>query len=227
MAVEDRGPSCGQPTNFGGTGGMFAESLARRISEGIELLPRPPGDREAGRLGDEDPHDVHQLAGAWRSGWVTRPLGPEETSASTGSVTGTGHPKGPCDSYPQGPFTISGSCRAGCCRELRDPGETLNPAQPWGKLARTCGVRAAICGTPGQFRWNQKNVSESSCAAVRGGHRTSPTPSGRPGGGATRRRGSTRCRASLLGTHRGGKVTRPPGPEWKRCRLGASPVPVE
>ncbi len=108
QAVENGGRSCEEPTNSSGTRRMFGEPLARRIPEGIELLPRPPGNRGAGRLGDEDPHDTHQLAGAWRSGWVTRPLGPKETSASTGSVTGTGHPKGPCDSYSQGPFTISG-----------------------------------------------------------------------------------------------------------------------
>ena len=42
---------------------------------------------------------------ARRGGWVTRLLGPEPRSVSTGSVTGTGQPKGPCDSYSQGPFT--------------------------------------------------------------------------------------------------------------------------
>ena len=35
-----------------------------------------------------------------------------------------------------------------------------------------------FCGAPGDFRWNQKNVRESSCAVILAGHRTSPTPSG-------------------------------------------------
>jgi hypothetical protein len=175
-----------------GTEGMFPQPLARRIPEGIELLPRPPGNRGAGRLGDEDPHAPHRLAGAWRSGWVTRPLGPEETKASTGSVTGTGHPKGPCDSYSQGPFTYFRELSSRPGRRAPDPDDLLNPAQPWGKLAQFCGVRTSFCGATGEFRWNRKNVSGTPCAAPSRGHRTSPTPSGKPGGGATRRRGSTR-----------------------------------
>ena len=47
----------------------------------------------------------HQLAGDRRGGWVTKPPGSESKTGSIGSVTGTGQPKGPCDSYSRGPFT--------------------------------------------------------------------------------------------------------------------------
>lgn len=223
-AVEYWGAVCGQRTNSGGTRRMSGQALARRFPQGIELPPRPPGDREAGRLGDEGPHDTSRLAGAWRSGWVTRPLGPQDPRASTGSVTGTGHPKGPCDSYSQGPFTHfrvrpPRSSRGGRVRLLHRRGSSnpLNHGENSSSSVddgrRSVEHRANFGGTESLF-------AEPLARPVPEGIQLLPRTPAREDE-ATRRRGSRRRRASLLGTRRGGGVTVPPGPEWTRCRSGS------
>ena len=83
---------------------MLAKPLARPCVEGIELLPRPPGNRER----DNSETRVHtvqsQLAGdaPRRQGDEAAGAGVEEMS--TGSVTSTGQMKGPWNSYFRGPF---------------------------------------------------------------------------------------------------------------------------
>ena len=177
-SVEHGGGSVEQQVSFGGTEGMSAPGLARRIRQGIELLSRPPatGGGTARRRGST--RSRTGLPGSDRGGWVTRPLGPETTSVSTGSVTGTGHLKGPCDSYSQGPFAYFRWCRGSGLKALA-------PQPPMAQFPSTVGIwslsvenRHLFCGRTGQFRWNQKNVPESSCAPRSRGHRTSLTPSG-------------------------------------------------
>ena len=178
-----------QPGSLGGTEGMFAKALARGFREGIELLPRLPatGGGTARRRGSTRLRTG--LRGSDRGGWVTRPLGPETTSVSTGSVTGTGHLKGPCDSYSQGPFVhfrvgwFRGSLRSHLNHRMPDPG------QLWGSghflwTTRVASVDELVNsgGTRGMFR---KGLAR-------------PLPEGiellsRPpetGGGTARRRGS-------------------------------------
>ena len=90
MSVDDGTHSVEQQANFGGTGSLFPIALAHPFPEGIELLPRPPGDREAGQLEDEDPD------GAEPACWdAPRRQGDEAAGAgvdemSIGSVTSTG-----------------------------------------------------------------------------------------------------------------------------------------
>lgn len=145
---------------------MLREPLARSPAGGIELshaLRR----RGAGQLGDEGPNDARRLAGSWRSGWVTRSLGPERKSVSTGSVTGTGHPKGPLRLIlARGPSPFPGcavpSVGVGSAGlrpvQLLEPVDE-NPAQLWesrGDLWMTGGrsvdERAGFGGTRRMFR---------------------------------------------------------------------------
>ena len=74
---------------------------------------------------------------------------------SIGSVTGTDHPKGPCDSYSQGPFAISG--QDGSPRQpIHAPSDrrVSDAAQLWGNRAflwmtggRSVAERASSGGT--------------------------------------------------------------------------------
>ncbi len=86
--------------------GNVPECPCGRVLQGIELLPRTPA-RESGTVGDEDPaRSDRQLAGSVRGGRMTRPPGPETRTGSSGSVTSTGHTKGPWNSYSRGAFTF-------------------------------------------------------------------------------------------------------------------------
>jgi hypothetical protein len=96
---------------------------------------------------------------------------------SIGSVTGTDHLKGPCDSYSRGPFVhFRPVCRADPVGGPR--GRRASIPLSCGYLGIFCGWHAPICGGRGEFRWNQENVDESPCAPTPAGHRTAPTPSG-------------------------------------------------
>jgi len=103
--VDDRGRSCGEPTSSCGTRSLSPPALAQSNRPGIELLPRTPATEggTARRRGSERREVACRLV-AQRLGDEVAGTGEEELS--TGSVTGTGHPKGPCDSYSQGPFSV-------------------------------------------------------------------------------------------------------------------------
>ena len=180
--MEQRGSS-------GGTRGMFRQALAHPIREGIELLPRPPATEGGTTRRRGSTRGRTGLPGRSRGGWVTRPLGPETTSLSTGSVTGTGHLKGPGDSYSRGPFVHfwAGWFRGSLRSHLNH--RNLNPAQLWGSglLLWTTGVASvdepvSFGGTRGMFR-------RALAHRARRGVELLPRPP-ETGGGTARRRGS-------------------------------------
>ena len=108
--VDGASSDCGAGADSGGTGGLSAEPLAPGPDPGIELLPRTPatGSGTARRRGST--RRSTSLLADHRGGWVTRPLGPEPTSVSTGSVTGTGHRRALVTHTHKGPSPISCSC---------------------------------------------------------------------------------------------------------------------
>ena len=214
------------PATFGGTRRMFPKALARSARQGIELS-HALRQRSAGQLGDEGPNDTSRLAGAWRSGWVTRPLGPEWTSCRSGASPVPITRKGPCYSNTHGPFSISGC-------SLRDVPFRVFPARP------------GSCSDPGQLwesehlLWTTRCRSVNNSATSGGTRRMSAKPLARPAregiellprtpateSGTAPRQGSVRRKTGLPEDRRGGWVTKPPGPESRSSRPGASPVPV-
>ena len=139
-------------------------------SGGHRTSPTPSGN------GERDSSKVRVRTTQSRlAGDTSRRLDDEVAGAgiderSIGSVISTGHLKGPCDSYSQGPFSISGQPPVTYRR-----GESRSTVGIW---AFSVDNQGGFCGRTGQFRWNQKNVPERSCAPGSRGHRTSPTPSG-------------------------------------------------
>ena len=215
--------TCGVPAvPFCGTRGQFrwnrknvCETLALPIRRGHRTSPTPSGKPGGGATRRRGSTRAEPACWGVPQRQGDEAAGTRVDEMSIGSVTGTGHPKGPCDSYSQGPFTISGPrCPEPALPRApdRDCPIPLNHGE---NSAVICGVRGAICGRPANFGGTRRMLAKSLARPSPRGHRTSPTPSGKPGGGTARRRGSTRWRASLLGTHRGGWVTRPPGPEWR------------
>ena len=216
--VDGRAGSVEQPVNTGGTGRMSTKALARPIRQGIELLPRPPatGGGTARRRGST--RDRTGLPGRDRGGWVTRPLGPETTSVSTGSVTGTGQLKGPCDSYSQGPFVhFRPRCRARAV--------VADPAQLWGSERFLWRTRGGSVDEPANCGGTRRMFPQALAHPPPEGIELLPRPPA-TGGGTARRRRSTRERTGLPGRDRDGEMTTPPGPEEKSGRSGASSVPV-
>src|SRR4051812_34243 len=73
-------------------------------SRGHRTSPTPSGN---GRR-DSSKTKIHtianRLAGEWSRRLGDEAAGTGDDETSIGSVTGTGHLKGPCDSYSQGPF---------------------------------------------------------------------------------------------------------------------------
>lgn len=208
----------------GGTSGLSAPTLAPDSRQGIELLPRTPatGSGTTRRRGSTR-RSASVLEGH-RGGWVTRPLGPEETSASTGSVTGTGHPKGPCDSYPQGPFThfrrsasaarADGGATGARCRPSADPAQ-LWESEPflWTAGRRPVDDVAISGGTRRMF-------ARTLARGVTQGIELLPRTPAR-GSGTARRRGSRRCGAGVPARHRGGEVTTPAGAGVEEQSIGS------
>ena len=97
---------------------------------------------------------------------------------SIGSVTGTGHLKGPCDSYSRGPFVHFRPLRRAGPGGRAHRAEERQSRSAVGISAFSVDGKPPICGGRGQLRWNQENVGESSCAPTSAWHRTAPTPSG-------------------------------------------------
>ena len=202
------------------------QSAARECLDAARVLRH---DAAPARGRDSSETRVHttrtSLLGDGRGGWVTRPLGPETTSVSTGSVTGTGQLKGPCDSYSQGPFA---HFRAG--RSERWPA----PRPPDRQSRSTVGIWAFSVDEPGSLLWTNRPISvePEECFAkalahpVRRGHRTSLTPSGNGRRDSSETRVHTMNEPACWGADRGGEMTTTPGPESTSSRSGASSVPV-
>ncbi|CAI9411153.1 hypothetical protein HIDPHFAB_01479 [Nocardioides sp. T2.26MG-1] len=235
-SVDDRAPICGGPGQFRWNQQNVARIPCAVWSRGHRTLSRTPA-RESGTARRRGSTRCRtSLLGQRRGGWVTRPLGPEWKGCRSGASPVPITRRAPCDSYSRGALHLFrpptprppgertrrlGGHPACRCADSRSAGSR----SAVGIWAISVDDRAPICGGPGQFRWNQQNVARIPCAVWSRGHRTlSRTPARESG--TARRRGSTRCRTSLLGQRRGGWVTRPLGPEWKGCRSGASPVPI-
>ena len=172
----------------GGTRRMFREPLARPRRRGIELSSRTPSGESGTARSRGSVRRRTSLLGTCRGGWVTKPPGPDvercRPGASPVPVTrralATHTRKGPSSSCTHGPCTRT-CTHAGC----PEPGHAMcrHPHRPGGLSA--VGIRpvpvdnqGSICGPPGDFRWNRKNVSANPCAPGSPGHRTSPTHSG-------------------------------------------------
>jgi hypothetical protein len=219
MGVDDRGASCGRATTFGGTGRMSTESLARPNRQGIELLPRPPATESgtARRRGSVR-HEPACRSVAQRLG--DEAAGTRRTEVFDRKRHRTGHPEGPLRLILARAllrFRVSPSVRRPATNELPSPQRSRSTVGI-GAFPVDSGVSS--CGPPGVFRWNQRNVRASSCVAGSRGHRTSPTPPATESGTA-RRRGFVRRRTSLLGSRRGGWVTKPPGPGLEERSTGS------
>lgn len=189
---------------------------------GHRTSPTPSGNGRRDSSETKVHTDANQLAGERTQRQGDDAAGTRDDEMSVGSVTGTDHPKGPCDSYSQGPFTYFRRCtaRSTPCR----PG-TPNPAQLWESEPFLWIEEVASVDEPATFGGTRRMSAKGLARGVREGIELLPRPPETEGGTA-RRRGSTRRRTSLLGTRRGGWVTRPLGPEWTSSRSGASPVPV-
>jgi hypothetical protein len=185
---------------------MSAESLARPVTPGIELLPRTPATERGTARRRGSRRWSASLLEEHRGSWVTRPPGPATMGVSTGSVTGTGHPKGPCDSYSQGPFVhFRYPVLIGPGGDS-DPARSPIPAQLWGseRFLWTTGTRSVdeppISGGTGRM------LAKGLARRVTQGIELLPRTPARERGTA-RRRGSTRSGTGLPGKLRGGEVT--------------------
>ena len=208
---------------------MFAAALARPIRRGIELLPRtsateggtprgrgserhePARRRVAQRLGDE-------AAGTQTS----RDVRPEASPVPvTRRAIATHTRKGPSPCPCQ-------SCTVPAAAErVRRGAERLhrNPAQLW-EFEHFLWTRRCPSVDHGATSGGTRRMFATALAPPRrqGIELLPRTPATESG--TARRRGSARRKPGLPGGRRGGWATKPPGPESRSSRPGASPVPV-
>ena len=216
-SVEDT-PSPGNPSRMFVRKPLRARSGRHRTCSHALL-------REAGRLGTRIRTADTSLLEDRCGSRVTRLPGSEREAGSVGSVTSTGQPKGPCDSYSQGPFTYFGHR---LCHEGVGPGN-VSTGLNWSRSL--CITRSFSVDERRAFLWTAGNgdpekFPRNSCAAPGDDiERSLTSSSGRAGSlGDEGLYGAT---ASLLEDRCGSRVTRLPGSEGRVDRSGASPVPVE
>ena len=174
----------------------FSESPCGARSGGHRTAPTPSSGR-AGSVGTKTCTADHQRAGGSLREPGDEAAGVGATTGSIGSVTSTDQPKGPCDSYSQGPFTYFGidcATAPGPCPQERS-GSVHNRAFPVDGQGDSVDAREM----PGKDSGNP-------CAGPAARHRTAPTPS-------SGRAGSVGTKTCTADHQRAGGSLREPGGE--------------